>query len=264
MVSDYHSLSKNDNANLGLGLDYGLVAAVLLTAMWYVFVPTFWEVAARGKEIGESFWLGWGPLVLVASGSVAAGVFGYFGGWPAAGLLAKKVRVLVLLGLGILAVLIPQRVQMILKFREEQTAYLDRCIRYVEEWSRRQRELLSVVDQHQGALGSFAPRSEVSPEIQAVAEALNDQLQAAREALANVHPAGRAQAAEIESGRAHDFRAQAILPDEYSRSVAKEKPGPELLGSAGGVDPSTRAETAVLGATIVESGLNTAGLADGG
>jgi hypothetical protein len=54
----------------------------------------------------------------------------------------------------------------------------------------------------------------------------------------------------VESVRAHDFRG--VSPEEYVESLAKRKPGPELLGLPEGTDPLVRSDGLVLEATIVE------------
>ena len=253
MLPGYHTLLKSDNAKLGLALDYGLVAAVVFVAIWYFCVPTFWEAATRGREVSDSFWLSWYPLALFAAVAIAIGVCGCLLGWPPAGLLAPRTRIVFLLGLVALLILMPGRVVEIQRFREAQSAYLNRCLRYLETGDRQQTELLTALEAHQRVLSSLLETSELNPEIQSATSALNDQLQAMLEVLSNLHPADRVQVAEIESSRAHDFRGQAIGPEEYRRSLAKREPGPELFGSGSEVDPLLRAEALALAAAALES-----------
>ena len=71
----------------------------------------------------------------------------------------------------------------------------------------------------------------------------------------NLPLGGRQQVAEIESARAHDLRAQGLSPDVYIESLARQKPGPELIGSQNGIDPLLHAAAVVLAARIVEAGV---------
>ena len=64
---------------------------------------------------------------------------------------------------------------------------------------------------------------------------------------------GREQAAEIESARAHDLRGRGVSSDAYIESLAKQKPGPELLGSENGLDPLPQAQAVAV--KIVQTGM---------
>jgi hypothetical protein len=252
MISGYHALAKSDNAKLAVAIDGGLAVAILVTAIWYFFVPLFWEAANSGKEIGDSFWLSWFPLVTEVFGAAVAGVCGYYLYRGATGWFSGKVRLLFLLGLGFVAVVMTGRVQMIQRLRAAQAGYLNRSVRYLETFGQRQQESLSALSDHEKMLSEILDRPDLGSQVKTATDDLRAQLQAELNTLVNLRLSGRQQAAEVESVRAHDFRAKAVSPEEYVESLAKRKPGPELLGLPEGTDPLVRADGLVLEATIVE------------
>lgn len=250
MISGYHALAKSDNAKLAAAINGGLAAATLVTAIWYFFVPSFWEAANSGKEIGDSFWLSWFPLVPEVFGAAVAGVCGYYLYRGASGWFSGKVRLLFLLGLGFVAAVMIGRVQMIHLLRAEQADYLNRSVRYLETFGQRQQESLSALGDHEKMLSEILDRPDLGSEIKTATDDLRAQLQAELNTLVNLRLSGRQQAAEVESARAHDFRG--VSPEDYVESLAKRKPGPELLGLPEGIDPLVRADGLVLEATMVE------------
>jgi hypothetical protein len=253
MVSGYHALAKSDNAKLGRAIDCGLALAIPVTAIWYVFVPRFWEAASGGKEIRDSLWLSWVPLVLAGLGATIAGVCGYYLSHGASGWFSGKVRVLFLLGLMGVAVGMTDRVQTIQRFRGEQAAYLNRCVAYLEAFGQRQQALVSALSTHEHTLSDLLEMPEVGSEMKAATDDLRTQLQAELDTLSNLQSSGREPAAEIEAARAHDFPAKGRSPGSYIESLAKRKPGPELVGSQDGSDPLIRADGLVLAASMVEA-----------
>ena len=252
MISGYHAFTKSDNAKLG---DCSLVAAILVTAIWYVFVPTFWEAANSGKEIRDSVWLSWFPLVTAGLGALSA-VCRYYPSRRATGWFSGKTRLLFLLGLGLAAVVMAGRVQMIRRFRDEQAAYLTRCEGYLQSFGQRQRESFSSLSDHERILSEILERPDLGSEIKSAIDGLRAQLQGELNTLDNLRLSGRQEAAEVESARAHDFRAKGASPEEYLASLAQRKTGPQLLGSPDGIDPLVRAAALVLGATMVEIGVD--------
>jgi hypothetical protein len=252
MISGYHALAKSDNAKLGAAIDSGLTVVVLVTAIWYLFVPTFWEAAISGAEIKGSLWLSWFPLVPAILGAAVAGVCGYYLYRGATGWFSGKVRLLFLLGLGLVAVLMMGRVQMIQRLRAAQAGYLNRSARYLETFGQRQQASLSALSDHEKMLSEILDRRDLGSEIKTATDDLRAQLQAELNTLGNLRLSGRQQAAEVESARAHDFRVKGISPADYVDSLAKRKPGPELVGLPEGIDPLIRADELVLEATMVE------------
>jgi hypothetical protein len=253
MVSGYHALAKSDNAKLGRAIDCGLAIAIPVMAIWYVFVPLFWEAASGGKEISDSLWLSWVPVVPAVLGATIAGVCGYYLSRGAPGWFSGKARVLILLGLIWVAVLMIGRVQTIQRFRNEQAAYLNRCVGYLEAFGQRQQTLVSALSTHEKALSDVLEMAEVEAEIKGTVGDLRAQIRTVLETLSNLQSGGREPVAEIESARVHDFRAKGISPERYIESLAKRKPGPELLGSADGSDPLVRADELVLAAALIEA-----------
>ena len=256
MVSGYHAFAKRDNAKLGLATDCGLAAAVLVIAIWYVLAPGVWQSATSGREAAESFWLSWHPLVLVAAGSVIGGFCGrYFHGvlrsW-----FSTMARVVFFLGLGLIGLVILDRVQTIQRFRENQTGYLDRCVGYMEQARQQQPELLSSLSADERTVSAILEKRENGPGIKRAIGALRDRLDEELDTVNNLPLDGRQQAAEIESARAHDLRAQGLSPGVYIESLTKQKPGPELIGSQNGIDPLLHAAAVVLAARIVEVGVD--------
>jgi hypothetical protein len=254
MVSGYHALTKSDNAKLGRAIDCGLAIAIPVMAIWYGFVPLFWEAASGGKEISDSLWLTWVPLVPAVLGTTIAGVCGYYLSRGASGWFSGKARVLFLLGLIWVAVLMIGRVQTIQRFRDEQAAYLNRCVGYLEAFGQRQQTLGSALSTHEQALSDILAMPEVGSEMKAATGAMRAELQAELDTLSNLQSGGREQAAEIESARAHDFRTKGISPERYVETLANRRPGPELLGSQDGSDPLVRADGLVLAAALIEAG----------
>jgi hypothetical protein len=253
MVSGYHALAESDNAKLGRAIDCGLAIAIPVMAIWYVFVPLFWEAASGGKEIRDSLWLSWAPLVPAVLGAAIAGVCGYYLSRGASGWFPGKVRVLFLLGLIWVAVVMTGRVQTIQRFRDEQAAYLNRCVGYLEAFGQRQQALVSALSTHEQTLSGILEMPGVGLEMKAATDDLRAQLQAELDTLSNLQLSGSEPAAEIESARAHDFRTTGRSPESYIESLAKRKPGPELLGSADGSDPLIRADELVLAAALIEA-----------
>jgi hypothetical protein len=255
MVSGYHALAKSDNAKLGRAIDCGLAIAIPVMAIWYVFVPLFWEAASGGKEIRDSLWLSWVPLVPAVLGAAIAGVCGYYLSRGASGWFSGKVRVLFLLGLIWVAVVMTGRVQTIQRFRGEQAAYLNRCVGYLATFGQRQQALVSALSTHEQTLSGILEMPGVGLEMKAATDHLRVQLQAELDTLSNLQSSGSEPAAEIESARAHDFRTTGRSPESYIESLAKRKPGPELLGSADGSDPLVRADGLVLAASMMEAAI---------
>jgi hypothetical protein len=253
MVSGYHALAKSDNAKLGRAIDCGLAIAILVMAIWYGFVPLFWEAASGGKEISDSLWLSWVPLVPTVLGATIAGVCGYYLLRGASGWFSGKARVLFLLGLIWVAVLMIGRVQTIRRFRDEQAAYLNRCVGYLEAFGQRQQTLGSALSIHEQTLSDILAMPEVGSEMKAATDAMRAQIRTELDTLSNLQSGGREQAAEIESARAHDFRAKGISPERYVENLANRRPGQELLGSADGSDPLDRADGLVLAAALMEA-----------
>jgi hypothetical protein len=255
MVSGYHALTKSDNAKLGRAIDCGLAIAIPVMAIWYVFVPLFWEAASGGKEISDSLWLSWVPLVSAVLGAAIAGVCGYYLSRGASGWFSGKVRVLFLLGLIWVAVVMTGRVQTIQRFRDEQAAYLNRCVRYLAAFGQGQQALVSVLSTHEQTLSGILEMAGVGSEMKAATDDLRAQLQAELDMLSNLQSSGSEPVAEIESARAHDFRTTGRSPESYIESLAKRKPGPELLGSADGSDPLIRLDELVLAASMMEAAI---------
>jgi hypothetical protein len=255
MVSGYHALAKSDNAKLGRAIDCGLAIAIPVMAIWYVFVPLFWEAASGGKEIRDSLWLSWVPLVPAVLGAAIAGVCGYYLSRGASGWFSGKVRVLFLLGLIWAAVVMTGRVQTMQRFRDEQAAYLNRCIGYLATFGQRQQALVSALSAHEKALSDILETPEMEAEIKGTVDDQRAQIRTELETLSNLQSGGREQAAEIESARAHEFRAKGISPERYIETLANRKPGPELLGSQDGSDPLVRADGLVLAASVMEAAI---------
>lgn len=253
MVSGYHALAKSDNAKFGRAIDCGLAIAIPVIAIWYVCVPPFWEAASEGKEIRDSLWLSWMPLVPAVLGATIAGVCGYYLLGGIAGWFSGKARVLFLLGLIFVAVMMTGRVQTIQRFRSEQAAYLDRCVGYLVASGQRQQALLSALSTHEQTLSDILELPEVGSEMKSALDDLRAQLQAELDTLNNLQPSGREPAAEIEATRAHDFRTTGRSPVSYIESLAKRQPGPELFGSPDEADPLVRADGLVLAASIMEA-----------
>jgi hypothetical protein len=255
MLSGYHAFAKRDNGKLGLAMDCGLAAAVLVMAAWYLFVPMFWEAVTSGKEVVESCWPRWYPLVAAAVGSVIVGTCGHYLHGVARGWFSTMERIVFFLGLGFIAVVMVNRVQTIQRFRENQEAYLDRCVGYIQRARQQQQELLASLSADQRTLSTILEKPEIEPGTRSAIGALRDQLEAELDSLDNLRLGGREQAAEIESARAHDLRAQRKSPKAYLESLAKQKPGLEVIGSQNGVDPLLHAEAVALAAKIVETGM---------
>jgi hypothetical protein len=254
MLSGYHAFAKRDNGKLGLATDCGLAAAVLVMAVWYLFVPMFWEAATCGKEVAESLWLSWYPLVAATVGSVIGGACSRYLHGAVRGWFSIVERIVFFLGLGFIAVVIVYRVQTIQRFRENQEAYLDHCVGYIQRARQQQQELLASLGADQRALSTILEKPEIEPGTRSAIGALRDQLEAELDSLENLRLGGREQAAQIESARAHDLRAQGKSPEIYIAALAKQKPGPELIGSQNEVDPLLHAEAVALAAKIVEAG----------
>ena len=252
MISGYHALAKSDNAKLAAAINGGLAAAILVTAIWYFFVPPFWEAANSGKEIGDSFWLSWFPLVPEVLGAAIAGVCGYYLYRGATGWFSAETRLLFLVGLGFVAVVMMGRVQMIQRLRAAEAGYLNLSVRYLEAFGERQQDSLSALGDHEKALSEILDRPDLGSEIKAATDDLRARLEAELNTLVNLRLSGRQQAAEVESARAHDFQAKGRSPEDYVESLAKRKPGPELLGLPEGIDPLVPADGLVLEATMVE------------
>jgi hypothetical protein len=256
MVSGYHAFAKRDNAKLGLAMDCGLAVAVLVMAVWYVFVPGVWQSATSGREAVESFWLSWYPLGLVAASSLLGGFCGHYFHGVLRSWFSTMARVVVFLGLGFIALVILDRVQTIERFRENQTGYLNRWVAYIQQARQQQQELLSSLSAHERTVSTILEKREIGPGIERAIGALRDRLGEELDTLNNLPLGGRQQAAEIESARAHDLRAQGISQDAYIESLTKQKPGPELIGSQNGIDPLLQAAAVVLAARIVEAGVD--------
>lgn len=254
MISGYHALAKRDNGKFGLAMDCGLAMAVLVIALWYLFVPMFWEAATSGKEVAESFWLSWYPLAAAAVGSVIGGACGHYLDGVARGWFSTMERIVLFLGLGFIVVVMVYRVQTIQRFRENEEAYLDRCVGYIQRASQQQQELLASLSADQRTLSTILEKPEIEPGTRSVIGTLRDQLEAELDILDNLRLGGREQAAEAESASAHDLRAQGKSPKAYLESLAKQKPGLEVMGPQNGVDPLLHAEAAALAAKIVEAG----------
>src|ERR1700722_10318110 len=257
MVSGYHALAKSDNAKLGRAIDCGLAIAIPGMAIWYVFVPLFWEAASGGKEIRDSLWLSWVPLVPAVLGAAIAGVCGHYLSRGASGWFSEKVRVLYLLGLIWVAVVMTGRVQTIQRFRGEQAAYLNRCVGYLEAFGQRQPALVSALSTHERTLSDILVMPGVGSEMKGIVDDLRAQIQTELDTLSNLQSAGREQAAEIESARAHDFRAKGRATESYIEGLANRRPGPELLGSQDGSDPLVRADGLVFAASMMEAAVKT-------
>jgi hypothetical protein len=253
MVSGYHALAKSDNAKLGRAIDCGLAMAIPVMAIWYVFVPLFWEAASGGKEIRDSLWLSWVPLVPAVLGAAIAGVCGYYLSRGASGWFSGKVRVLFLLGLIWIAVVMTGRVEMIDRFRDEQAGYLNRCAGYLETFERRQQALASALSAHEKALSDILETPELEAEMKESVDDLRAQIRTELETLSNLQSGGLEQAAEIEAARAHDFRTTGRSPERYVETLANRKPGPELFGSQDGSDPLVQADGLVLAASMMEA-----------
>jgi hypothetical protein len=255
MVSGYHAFAKRDNAKLGLAMDCGLAVAVLVMAVWYVFVPGVWQSATSGREAVESFWLSWYPLVLVAVSSLMGGFCGHYFNRVLRSWFSTVARVVVFLGLGFIALVILDRVQTIQRFRENQTGYLNRWVAYMQQAKQQQQELLSSLSANERTLSTILEKREIGLGIERAIGASRDRLEEELDTINNLPLGGRQQAAEIESARAHDLRAQGISLDAYIESLARQKPGPELIGSQNGIDPLLQAQMVVLAAGIVEAGV---------
>jgi hypothetical protein len=254
MVAGYHTLTKRHNGKLGQVIDFGLTGAVLVIAIWYLFVPLVWEVATSGREVVESFWLSWYPFALVA---VAAGIAGVCGCYLRVGLngwFSTTGRIVFFAGLTFITVVVGYRVQTIQQFRETQAVYLDRCAGYIQTARQRQQELLRSLGADEQAVSALLEKPEIGPGIQVSIAALRSRLEAELDVLINLRLSGREQAAEVESARAHDLRARGLSSNYYIESLAKQKPGPELLGSQEGLDPFLQAKAVLLAAKIVEAG----------
>ena len=255
MVSGYHALAKSDNTKLGRAIDCGLAIAIPVMAIWYVFVPLFWEAASGGKEIRDSLWLSWVPLFPAALGAAIAGVCGYYLSRGTSGWFSGKVRVLFVLGLIWVAVVMTGRVHTIQRFRDEQAAYLNRCVGYLATFSQRQQALVSALSTHEQTLSGILEMPGVGSEMKGTVDDLRALLQAELDTLSNLQSSGSEPAAEIESARAHDFRTTGRSPESYIESLAKRKPGPELFGSAAGSDPLVQADGLVLAASMMEAAI---------
>jgi hypothetical protein len=255
MVSGYHAFVKRDNVKLGLAIDCGLAVAVLVMAIWYVSVPTFWEFAASGKEVAESLWLSWYPLVLAGVGLVIGGTCGHYLHGVFTGWFSPMARVVFFLGLSFIAVLMVYRIQTIQRLRENQVGYLNHCVGYMQQVRQQQQGLLSSLSASERTLSAILEKPEIGPGIESAVGALHSQVEAELESVNNLRLGGREQAAEIESARAHDLRAQGTSPEAYIESLARQKPGPELIGSQNGLDPLLHAEATELAAGIVETGM---------
>jgi hypothetical protein len=181
-----------------------------------------------------------------------AGVCGYYLYRGTTGWFSAKTRLLFLLGLGFGAVLMMGRVQTIQRLRIAQAGFLNRSARYLDTFGQRQQESLSALGDHEKALSEILDRPDLASEIKTATDDLRAQLQAELNTLVNLRLSGRQQAAEVESARAHDFRVKGRSPEDYVESLAKRKPGPELLGLPEGIDPLVPADGLVLGATMVE------------
>jgi hypothetical protein len=168
---------------------------------------------------------------------------------------STMARVVVFLGLGFSALVILDRVQTIQRFRENQTGYLNRWVAYMQQARQQQQELLSSLSANERTLSTILEKREIGPGIERAIGALRDSLGEELDTLNNLPLGGRQQAAEIESARAHDLRAQGISPDAYIESLTKQKPGPELIGSQNAIDPLLQAQMVVLAAGIVEAGV---------
>ena len=103
-------------------------------------------------------------------------------------------------------------------------------------------------------LSTLLEKPDTAAAIQAQVVALRGQVDAEVDVLGNLRLGGREQAAEIESARAHDLRARGVSSDAYIESLAKQKPGPELLGSENDLDPLLQAQALALAVKIVEAG----------
>ena len=254
MISGYHAFAKRDNGKLGLAMDFGLAMAILVMALWYLFVPMFWEAATSGKEVAKSFWLSWYPLAAAAGGSVIGGTCGHYLDGVARAWFSTMKRIILFLGLGFIAVVMVYRVQTIQRFRENQEAYLDRCVGYIQRARQQQQGLLASLSADQRTLSTILDKPGIEPGTRSVIGALRDQLEAELDTLDNLRLGGREQAAEIESARARDLRVQGKSPKAYLESLAKQKPGLEVTGSQNGVDPLLHAEAVALAAEVVEAG----------
>ena len=253
MVSGYHALAKSDNAKLGRAIDCGLAIAIPVMAIWYVFVPLFWEAASGGKEIRDSLWLSWAPLVPAVLGAAIAAVCGYYLSGEAAGWFSAKVRVLFVLGLIWVTLVMTGRVQTIQRFRGEQAAYLNRCVGYLQAFGQQQPALVSALSTREQTLSDILEMPEVGSEMKGTVDDLRARIRTELDTLSNLQSSGREPAAEIESARAHDFRTTGRSPESYIETLANRKPGPELLGSADGSDPLVRADGLVLAASMMEA-----------
>jgi hypothetical protein len=255
MVSGYHAFTKRDNGKLGVIIDCGLTGAVLVIAIWYLCVPLVWEAVTSGRETIGSWWLSWYPIALVAVAAAIGGACGYYLHVRLRGWFSTIGRLVFLVGLIFIGVVIGRRVQTIQRFRENQAAYLNRCAGYIRAAKQQQQELLSSLSADEQALSLLLETPEIAPRIEAPIAALRDRLDAELETLNNLRFSGREKAAEIESARAYELRAEGISSDAYIESLAKQKTGPELLGSQNGLDPLLKAEAVGLGAKIVEMGM---------
>jgi hypothetical protein len=259
MVAGNHAFIKTDNHRLGLVIDFGSTGAVLVIAIWYLFVPLVWGAATSGREVMVSFWLTWYPIGLAAFAAAIGGVCGYYlrfgvkGCFGVKGWFSPIGRVAFFAGVSFIGIAVGQRVKTIQQFRETQAAYLDRCVGYIQKARQKQQELMASLGADERALGTFLDRREIGPGIQEPIAALRNQLEIELDTLNNLPLAGREQAAEIESARAHKVRARGISSNAYIESLAKQKPGPELLGSQNGLDPMLQAEAVALAAKIVET-----------
>jgi hypothetical protein len=255
MVAGYHALTKRDNHKLGPVIDFGLTGAVLVIAIWYLFVPLVWEAATSGREGIESFWLSWYPVALAALAAAIGGVCGYYLRFGLKCRFSTIGRIVFFAGLSFIGIVVGHRVKTIQQFRETQAAYLDRCVGYIQSARQRQQGLLASLSADERALGMLLEKPEFGPGIQAPIAALHNQLEVELDTLNNLPLAGREQATQIESARGHEMRAQGISSDAYIESLAKQEPGPELLGSQNGLDPLRQAAAVALAAKIVETGM---------
>jgi hypothetical protein len=251
MVSGYHAFSKRDNAKLTLGMDCGLAFALSVMAIWYVSVPRFWDAATSGKEAADSFWLSWHPFALLAVGSVAAGFCSHYLHKALRSWFSSPARAIFILGLGFIAIVLLCRIQTIQRLNENRESYLNRWVTYREQADKQRQELLSSLGTDERTLSETVEQLE-SSRTGPVGE-LRRQLEAELENLNNLRLVGREEAAEIESARAHDLQAQGVSPDAYVERLAKQNPGPEVVGSQNGTDPFGRAQALALAAQAVET-----------
>jgi hypothetical protein len=254
MVSGYHAFTKRDNGKLGPIFDFGLTGAALIVAIWYWQVPLVWEAATSSSGVEPSFWLSWYPFTLAAVVAAIGGAGGYYLRVGLKSWFSTMGRLIFFVGLCFIGVVIGHRVQTIQRLDQNRAAYLDRCVGYIQTAKQRQQKLLSALSADEQALSMLLEKPATAPGIGAPIAVLRDRLDAELEALNNLRFGGRQEAAEMESGRAHELRSREISSDAYIESLTKRKPGPELLGLENGSDPFLQAEAVLLAAKIVEAG----------